>query len=90
MEISATPTPTSQYQRDAATTKIAAEAAPAVKTSMTTAAGGAQQSSQFDKSQLLNVPMVEKSAPTEAQTLKPYGVIMLPFREDDTAMALKA
>lgn len=87
MDVTFAPPPPVQYHRDIAGTTnhpvVAAVAAsqPAKPTDPNNIVSRAQ----IDKSNLLTVGAPEKPEPTIGQTLKPYGVIMLPFREDDPA-----
>ncbi len=89
MEVSLAQRPVPQYQSEAVmSTAIATvAAAPATQIAMTTET--IPRTAQVDRSQLLSVDLPEKPTPTIEQTLKPYGVIMLPYREEDEATTRK-
>ncbi|MEO9863566.1 MAG: hypothetical protein ABJO29_13145 [Yoonia sp.] len=91
MEVSLAPRAAPQYQNDVVTH----QSTPTVdkETSRPTAKNHddtvSDPRSKIDKAPLLGLSEIEKPALTEEQTLKPYGVIMLPIREDDDATTRK-
>ena len=91
MEVSLAQRPAPHYQAETViSTAISTVAvAPATQLMKTTETDNAQRQTQVDKSQLLSVDLPDQPSPTLEQTLKPYGVIMLPYREEDTVTARK-
>lgn len=93
MEVSLAPRAAPQYQNDVVTHQTTPTADKEI--SRTTAKTPdeivtvSDPRSKIDKAPLLGLSEIEKPALTEEQTLKPYGVIMLPIREDDEATTRK-
>ncbi len=91
MEVSLAPRAAPQYQNDVVThqTTPAADKENSRTTAKTPDDTVSDPRSKIDKAPLLGLSEIEKPALTEEQTLKPYGVIMLPIREDDEATTRK-
>jgi hypothetical protein len=92
MEISLAQSQAPQYQRDvdigsSAPTVVAA--VPASQLPLSADANADTPRSKVDKAQLLGITLAEQPEVSEEQTLKPYAVIMLPFREDDPTTTRK-
>lgn len=91
MEVSLAPRAAPQYQNDVVThqTTPAADNENSRTTAKTPDDTVSDPRAKIDKAPLLGLSEIEKPALTEEQTLKPYGVIMLPIREDNEATTRK-